>query len=75
LGNNDLAPKALGYLSDTVPMERPSAMDEIAQVSPTGKLAPSESARRHRLDRRLADPDFGGSKRRRRPRAARPGQV
>ena len=39
--NNDLAPKALGYLSDTVPMERPSAMDEIAQVSPTGKLAPS----------------------------------
>jgi D-alanyl-D-alanine carboxypeptidase (penicillin-binding protein 5/6) len=36
--SNDLAPKALGYLSDTVPMERPSAMDEI---NPVAKMAPS----------------------------------
>jgi D-alanyl-D-alanine carboxypeptidase (penicillin-binding protein 5/6) len=36
---NDLAPKALGYLSDTVPMDRPSAMDEINPVAKMGKSA------------------------------------
>jgi D-alanyl-D-alanine carboxypeptidase (penicillin-binding protein 5/6) len=41
---NDLAPKALGYLSDTVPMERPSAMDEIDPVAKMARTAKQSGA-------------------------------
>jgi D-alanyl-D-alanine carboxypeptidase (penicillin-binding protein 5/6) len=38
IARSELAPKALGYLSDTVPQERPSALDA---VTPASRLAAS----------------------------------
>ena len=42
---NELSPKALGYLSDAAPMERPSALGEITNASkPAAKSAGAPSA-------------------------------
>ncbi len=43
IARSELAPKALGYLGDTVPQERPSALDAVtpaAKLTTSAKLAP-----------------------------------
>lgn len=43
IARSELAPKALGYLSDTVPQERPSALDAVTPTARVGSAKPLAS--------------------------------